>query len=327
MWSVECYPDPVSDVAYTLSKGKQGSVHSSVVIGRVPIQNVLSNADNQQAFQEGERIARVALSDFVARRISKNSSAATVDECQVTVEPLDKFLACRTRRGKQKQANGNTYAPFMLERSDVWCNETDLNVVVRVTIVQNDCKGQQFMDVDEKKTSDNTSALDQLVLNAATEFLSNCINTDCSSQIMQQVACAVVQNRLREELKRNGHVAFVADGAILPRKSGASTLPMASPPAIPFEAPKDSSTRQVLTINMGSLAKYVPTGSSSFTTNDDGTSVSFTGLVVPAGITLICGGGYHGKVRDCTFLFVYRFINDNLYDYSSYHDVSLSRRY
>jgi hypothetical protein len=104
-----------------------------------------------------------------------------------------------------------------------------------------------------------------------------------------------VQNRLREELKREGRVAFVADGAILPRKSGASTLPMASPPAIPFEAPKDSPTRQVLTINMGLLTKYIPAGSSSFTTNDDGTSVSFTGLVVPAGITLICGGGYHGK--------------------------------
>jgi hypothetical protein len=226
----------------------------------------------------------------------------------VTVEPLDKFLACRTRRGKQKQANGNSYAPFMLERSDVWSHETHLNVIVRVTVVQNDCKGQQFMDVDEKKTSDTTSALDQLVLNAATEFLSSCIiNADCSSQIMQHVACAVVQNRLREELKRAGHVAFVADGAILPRKSGASTLPMASPPAIPFEAPKDSPTRQVLTINMGLLTKYIPAGSSSFTTNDDGTSVSFTGLVVPAGITLICGGGYHGKVRNSTCLFVLLF--------------------
>lgn len=319
MWSVECYPDPVSDVAYSLSKGKQASVRSSVVLGRVPIRTVLRNADDQQAFQEGQRVARVALSDFVAHRISKNGTTVTTDECQVSVEPLDKFLACRTRRGKQKQANGNSsYAPFMLERSDVWCNETDLNVIVRVTVVQNDdCKQgqQQFMHaMDEKKTSDTTttSALDQLVLNAATEFLSTCIlNADCSSQIMQHVACAVVQNRLREELKREGRVAFVADGAILPRKSGASTLPMASPPAIPFEAPKDSPTRQVLTINMGLLTKYIPAGSSSFTTNDDGTSVSFTGLVVPAGITLICGGGYHGKVRNSTCLFVLLFKKDH----------------
>jgi predicted ABC-class ATPase len=184
----------------------------------------------------------------------------------------------------------------MFERSDVWCNETDLNVIVRVIVIQNNSQDEAFMDVDEKKTNDTNSALDQLVLNAATEFLSNCFTSDCSIQIMKHVTCAVVQNRLRQELKQRGHVAFVSDGSILPRKSGASTLPMASPPAIPFEAPEDSPTRQSLTIDMGSLARYLATDSSFLKTNKDGTSVTFTGLVVPAGITLICGGGYHGKV-------------------------------
>jgi predicted ABC-class ATPase len=88
-------------------------------------------------------------------------------------------------------------------------------------------------------------------------------------------------------------VAFVADGSILPRKSGASSLPMASPPAISFQAPQDSTTRRDITIEMSTLANYLPSG--AFTTSE--TKVTFTGLVVPAGITLICGGGYHGKVR------------------------------
>jgi predicted ABC-class ATPase len=71
---------------------------------------------------------------------------------------------------------------------------------------------------------------------------------------------------------------------------------MASPPAIPFEAPKDSTTRQEIIVEMGLLCSFLPKSLAASTVGGSETAVSLTGLVIPAGITLIVGGGYHGKV-------------------------------
>jgi predicted ABC-class ATPase len=78
------------------------------------------------------------------------------------------------------------------------------------------------------------------------------------------------QHFIRESLPKLGLVAFVADGAILPRQSGISARPLKS--AVPFESPE---SRKISL----SLPHY-------------GT---ITGMGIPKGITLIVGGGYHGK--------------------------------
>ena len=78
------------------------------------------------------------------------------------------------------------------------------------------------------------------------------------------------QQALREELECRGLVAFVADGAVLPRSSGVSSRPMGD--ARPFRSPE--SLR--VTID---LPHRGPT----------------SGMAVPRGVTLIVGGGYHGK--------------------------------
>lgn len=75
---------------------------------------------------------------------------------------------------------------------------------------------------------------------------------------------------VREELVRRGLVAFVADGSVLPRESGVSSRPMEG--ARPFTSPE--SIRVVL-----DLPHRGPT----------------PGMGVRRGITLIVGGGYHGK--------------------------------
>ena len=75
---------------------------------------------------------------------------------------------------------------------------------------------------------------------------------------------------LRQELERRSLCAFVADGAILPRESGISQKPLTD--ALPFRSPeKDRITLE--------LPHY-------------GT---ISGMAVKRGITLIIGGGYHGK--------------------------------
>jgi hypothetical protein len=182
----------------------------------------------------------------------------------------------------------------MLERSDVWCSNTDLYVVVRVLADQNEGGDDLW---DEKKSENG--AIENIIGSAAEEFLTSCFGPqleDFSSQVLQHVACAVVQNRIRTHLASINAVAFVANGSILPRKSGASSSPMASPPAIPFEAPDDSPTRQEIIVEMGLLCPFLAGNLTPSAARGSETAVSLSGLVVPAGITLIVGGGYHGKV-------------------------------
>jgi predicted ABC-class ATPase len=76
---------------------------------------------------------------------------------------------------------------------------------------------------------------------------------------------------IRNHLADQNLVAFIADGAILPRQSGVDDRPLAKD-GIPFQSP-------------GSLRV-------EFTCpNRD----KVTGMGIPAGVTLIVGGGYHGK--------------------------------
>ena len=76
---------------------------------------------------------------------------------------------------------------------------------------------------------------------------------------------------LRRELVKHKLIAFVADGAILPRRSGVDDRPMTQG-AVPFHAP-DSLRVEFSLPNGGKI----------------------TGMGLPEGVTLIVGGGYHGK--------------------------------
>ena len=78
------------------------------------------------------------------------------------------------------------------------------------------------------------------------------------------------QQYIRDQLPKLGLCAFVADGSILPRASGVSSLPMKD--AVPFRSPPERS----VCLNLPHRGRL-------------------TGMGIPKGITLIVGGGYHGK--------------------------------
>ncbi|WP_016798733.1 ABC-ATPase domain-containing protein [Vibrio cyclitrophicus] len=78
------------------------------------------------------------------------------------------------------------------------------------------------------------------------------------------------QDALRAQLEENNLAAFVANGSVLPRIAGNCDLPMKG--AVPFLAPESLSVT-LNTPNQGDM----------------------TGLGIPKGITLIVGGGFHGK--------------------------------
>lgn len=108
------------------------------------------------------------------------------------------------------------------------------------------------------------------------DFLPKCVSSALLYKNIDQKALEDViflaedQAYIRKELKRQNLVAFVANGSILPRLSGVSKLPLND--AIPFSSPKS----YLITLNLPHRG-------------------SLSGMGIPAGITLIVGGGYHGK--------------------------------
>ncbi len=75
---------------------------------------------------------------------------------------------------------------------------------------------------------------------------------------------------LQSGLKERGLVTFVRDGSILPRLSGISSQPL--PDAVPFQSPEELRV--------------------TLETRHHG---EVTGMGIPEGVTLITGGGFHGK--------------------------------
>jgi len=91
-----------------------------------------------------------------------------------------------------------------------------------------------------------------------------------ASHLHEHVCCVEDTQHLRRSLDSMGLIAFVGNGSILPRKSGNSEEPMRD--AVAFVSPKDMEVA-IETPNAGIIK----------------------GMGIPKGITLIVGGGFHGK--------------------------------
>lgn len=108
------------------------------------------------------------------------------------------------------------------------------------------------------------------------EFLPVCVKQTlyadayAAKELQNASNLAEDQHYIREQLTEQGLVAFVANGAILPRKSGVSMLPMGD--AVAFQAPESME----VTMNLPHAGVL-------------------KGMGIRKGVTLIVGGGYHGK--------------------------------
>lgn len=118
----------------------------------------------------------------------------------------------------------------------------------------------------------NARELDKILF----DFLPQCVeqaffyrNLD-ADRIREAVELAEDQQAIRNQLDVHGLVAFVANGSILPRESGVSARPMKQ--SVAFVSPESLQVTLQLP-HKGSI----------------------TGMGIPKGITLIVGGGYHGK--------------------------------
>lgn len=118
----------------------------------------------------------------------------------------------------------------------------------------------------------NARELDKILF----EFVPECVkfaliykNMD-AEKLREIIDLAENQQYIREMLPKLGLCAFVANGSILPRESGVSSRPMRG--GIRFQSPKE----QEVTLDLPHAGKL-------------------TGMGIKKGITLIVGGGYHGK--------------------------------
>ena len=141
------------------------------------------------------------------------------------------------------------------------------------------------------------------------DFLPECIPTSLfykkldARKIQQVKELSEDQHYIRQQLKTRKLTAFVANGTILPRESGISSRPMKG--AVPFQSPPS------LEITLD-LPNHGP----------------ILGMGIPQGITLIVGGGYHGKstLLKALELGVYNHIAGDGRDYVATEDTAVKIR-
>ncbi len=104
------------------------------------------------------------------------------------------------------------------------------------------------------------------------EMLKKSVYDIREKDIQRSVYLMDQQQTIRQYMKKNGLISFIANGAILPRESGISDKPLKKG-VIPFRSPKE------LEISIPVPHRNTP----------------ITGMAIRKGITLIVGGGYHGK--------------------------------
>lgn len=139
-------------------------------------------------------------------------------------------------------------------------------------ITDKDITARFFIGFPANGRTINSTELEKILF----EFLPICVQKAFlyknlnAKKLEEAIFLAEDQAYIREQLKKISLTAFVADGAILPRESGISSRPMKG--SVPFLSP--DSLR--VTMELPHKGKI-------------------TGMGVPEGITLIVGGGYHGK--------------------------------
>ncbi|MDG5814308.1 ABC-ATPase domain-containing protein [Chitinispirillales bacterium ANBcel5] len=162
--------------------------------------------------------------------------------------------------GKSGRIGIDSPGQEILERSSAWINdrEVELRITLGLPAFGRTIDGQ----LAQKMIMDQLPRILYAVL----------FRNLNSGAVYRHVETAEDADALRGMLQRENLIGFVASGAILPRRSGIDDRPMSPTNAIPFEPPQQ-------------LAR-------TFSLPNGG---EIRGMGIPRGVTLIVGGGYHGK--------------------------------
>ena len=147
----------------------------------------------------------------------------------------------------------------ILERTSVLIKEDKVEVRFEMGMP---ARGRRIMGKDAQK----------IIFQQLPEIVEKSIIYDNLNKkaLNEQVILVLDQEYARKMLKEKGFVAFVANDSVLPRESGVSDKPMKN--AVKFKSPEKFE-----------ITLKLPSGK------------EVSGMGIPKGITLIVGGGYHGK--------------------------------
>ncbi len=194
----------------------------------------------------GEKHRRIAFQDYLLRRV-----AAKIKEYSFKAKGSGKSGLMGISQPGQE----------ILERSACTVNPADGQITIRMEI-----------GFPANGRTINAGELVKILF----DFLPVCVKqtllaASCPKEGLEKVLhLADDQLYIWQQLKERELVAFVADGAILPRKSGVSSQPMKD--AVAFASPQEMAVTLQLP-HKGTLR----------------------GMGIRKGVTLIVGGGYHGK--------------------------------
>lgn len=192
------------------------------------------------------RVRRVALEDYLARAFSA---------------AVGRYVKGRRGTGKSGLVAIDSGGQEILERTAVTVTDgyVEARFVAGLPAAGRSCLGREAVAMLTGEVPAVVS--DALFLEALDE-----------RALREHIEAAEDQAWLRQQLRPMGLVAFVADGASLPRASGISDGPLTGGEVVRFRSPAELSSEVELP-NQGRV----------------------TGMGVPEGITLIAGGGFHGK--------------------------------
>ncbi|WP_405343355.1 P-loop domain-containing protein [Fibrobacter sp.] len=186
----------------------------------------------------GEFERRLALSDFLHRKLSR--------------------LVKEKYPEKDAAIVFDTAGPEMLVRNSLWIDNGELRACLQVRLPGEGRKIQA-----EVAAEILTMVLPDLV-SAGLYY-----NKSDESALQDYYRVLAERKAILAELEARGLCAFVPDGAVLPRASGLSEMPLEG--AVPFTAPEQ------MAVSLNVCGREI------------------RGMGIPKGITVITGGAFHGK--------------------------------
>ena len=181
---------------------------------------------------------RLALSDFLLRRLSG--------------------LVQEKYSGKDAAVVFDSAGPEMLVRNSLWIDNGELRACLQVRLPGEGRKIQ-------------AEAAAEILTMVMPDLVSAGLYYNKADEPAMQEHYRVLAERkeILEQLDGHGLCAFVPDGAVLPRASGLSEMPLEN--AVPFNAPDG------LAVTLNACGREI------------------RGMGIPKGITVITGGAFHGK--------------------------------
>lgn len=249
-------------------------------------------------------VCRVGIADFLARRanqVFRRNRSAGKGQAELRIAGVGQEILARSSvQILALNPTKNTFAP---DRAQSQPNQlpaatppqylVELRVQIPFPARGRTIMGRSFADFLDRDLPDQIfKVVDFAILGGPS-----------ASELNRHLETLADYLELRRLLAVHGWVAFVADGAILARESGISDLPMKQ--AVPFSLPPVAHHRELSVPGISAEGEDGSKACSALPSQHASSKLNVTvelphagkvrGMAIPKGITLIVGGGYHGK--------------------------------